>query len=180
MPKTIAYTIPVTPAGQSAPVKARLEQSLTLGGARTLVAEADLVEDLGLLAPPQELFWEVDIDGAQFYWLTLLSAINESSPTIVIGPAAAVGKVTVEVWTRDAIGQIKEGCKVRVVPVLLPTAAGGDTIVVEGSDETDVNGYVAVDLYADSGAYKIVIANKVKDLDTTGKAGQVLNWIDLL
>ncbi|MDZ4184645.1 MAG: hypothetical protein U1D97_06660 [Desulfuromonadales bacterium] len=179
MSKTIAFTVPVTPAGQSAPVKARLEQSLTLGGARTLVAEANLVEDLGLLAPPQELFWEVDIDGSQYYWLSLLSAINEPSPPIVIGPAAAVGKVTVEVWTRDAIGQIKEGCKVRVVPVLLPTAAGGDAIVVEGSDETDVNGYVAVDLYADSGVYKIVVASKVKNIDTAGKAGQVLNWIDL-
>ena len=179
MPKTIAFTIPVAPAGQSAPVKARLEQSLTLGAARTLVAEADLAADLGLLAPPQELLWEVDIDGSQFYWLTLLSAINEPSPTIVIGPAPAVGKVIVEVWTIDAIGVIQADCKVRVVPVILPAEAEFSAIVAEGKVETNVAGYAAVELYADSGEYKIVIANKVRNIHTAGKAGQVLNWIDL-
>lgn len=179
MPKTIAFTIPVTPPGQSAPVKARLEQSLTLGGARTLVAEADLSADLGLLAPPQELLWEVDIDGSQFYWLTLLSAINEPSATIVIGPAPAVGKVIVEAWTIDAIGEVEADIDVIAVPTALPAESGQRAIVARGSKKTAANGYAALELYADSGSYKIVIGRKEKPLDTAGKSGVVLNWNDL-
>lgn len=182
MSKTVVFTVPVTPSGQSAPVKARLEQAATLAAARFPVAEVNLsgAGGLGLVAVPQELQWQVDIDGSQYYFLTLLSAINEPSPTIVIGPSPAVGKVIVEVWMMDAIGVVQADCKVRVVPVILPAEAESSAIVAEGKVETNVAGYAAVELYADSGEYKIVIANKVRNIDTTGKAGQVLNWIDLL
>lgn len=178
MSKRIVFIVPATPVGYSAPAKARLEQAATLAGVRALVAESLLV-DLGLVEAPQELVWEVEIDGTQYYFLTLLSAINEPSPTIVIGPAAAVGKVIVEVWTQDAIGKVVEGLIVRVVPTEIPAEAGAIAIVTEGREPSNAAGYAAVEINADSGSYNIVVANKAKPLDTAGKSGQVLNWNDL-
>ena len=83
-------------------------------------------------------------------------------------------------WTVDAGLGIKSGVSFTARPKRAHTAAGARLVVAPASVITDVGGYAALTLPADAGILWLALGPVSAEVDTTGRARQVVNLKDLV
>lgn len=87
---------------------------------------------------------------------------------------------TVFAWTVDAGLGVKSGVSFSARPKGAHTAAGARLVVAQASVSTDAGGYAALTLPADAGILRLALGPVSAEVDTTGRAGQVINLKDLV
>lgn len=87
---------------------------------------------------------------------------------------------TIYCYTIDASMGIKAGVQFSARPKTGRATVGQRLIIDKGSVTTDGAGYAALTIPADAGVLRLVLGSISVEVDTAGRAGQVINLKDLL
>jgi hypothetical protein len=180
MSKFLFY-VPEAGDNQLTAVYARLYEAadplgeFTQVGLDTALSGLEVSGDFYILDVPE-------VDGTKYYRLTLLSSELVESQPASLGPMAVPGKVVVEIWSSDVLGEAVGGLKFYAKSNDRVAKAGILSVLKTGETVTNSVGYASLELFADSGIYTLFLScgDVVERVfDTAGKAGQTVNFNDL-
>jgi len=107
------------------------------------------------------------------------SGVERQSATVYPPQTATPDAFTLYAHTIDAGLGIAVGAPFTVATVAVIGRAGDASIVKPKVVSSDTNGNISVTVPADAGSMTATLGSVVKTIDTTGKAGQTINWADL-